>query len=46
MQRVLALPPYRPWEADPWWTYYRWQSQDSQTLFNKLYAPFLAGGRP
>jgi len=46
MRQLLALGGSRADDADPWWVYYRWQNQSFESLFAKLYAPFLDGGRP
>ena len=38
LQRLLQLPRAAPDEADPWWSYYRWQSLQSGGLYKELNA--------
>jgi len=45
VQQVLALPASDVVRADPWWTYYNWQSKDSVALLRELYQPFLVERR-
>ena len=43
MRQVLALPRRSPDDSDPWWRYYRWQSERSERRFAALHARFKEG---
>ena len=40
MAKLLALPPGRREDSDPWWVYSRWQNEAYEARLAELYAAF------